>query len=144
LRASSKLRREPPSFLTDRCLGLAENIRMRGYEARTLRDIYGEQRASAIPDHEWIADGAKAGYVLLTKDYKIRRLLMIAEALSGSDARIFCLTNAHLSGKEISDRFLFNLNRIIQRSRKKGPYIYAVMTKTVELRWPTPPEMPAR
>jgi predicted nuclease of predicted toxin-antitoxin system len=146
LRASSKPRREPPKFLTDRCLGLglAESIRTRGYEARTLRDIYGEQRASTIPDHEWIEDGAQAGYILLTKDYAIRRLLMIADALKGTDARLFCLTNAHLSGREISERFLFNLNRIIQRSIHRGPYIYAVLTKSVELRWPAPSESLAR
>lgn len=114
------------------------SIRGRGHEVYTLRDVYGEQEAAKVSDTKWMREGTSAGRILLTKDYALRRLLMIVAASSGAGARVFCLANAHLSRDEISERYLNNLNRIVQRARHPGPYVYAVLTKTIELRWPLP------
>ena len=127
-----------PEFLIDRALGiaLAAAIRELGFVVHTLRSIYGEERAQSIADEEWIPEFAHLGYVLLTKDDEIRRYPPAREAAFNSGAKIFCLPNAHLDGPRIQERFLVNLNRIIQRARHDGPFMYAVDPHGLRLLWP--------
>jgi len=74
--------------------------------------------------------------VILTKDDRIRRFPPARDAAFDSRARIFCLPNAHLTTAEMRARFLTNLNRIVQRARKEGPYMYAIDTGGLRLLWP--------
>jgi len=128
----------PPEFLIDRALGivLADAIRGRGFIVHTLRSIYGEQRAQSIDDEEWIPEFAHLSYILLTKDDEIRRYPPARDAAFNSGAKIFCLPNANLDGPHMQERFLVNLNRIIQRARHNGPYMYAVDPDGLRLLWP--------
>lgn len=130
--------RLPPEFLVDRALGigLASAIQERGFIVHTLRSIYGEQRAQSVADEEWIPECAALGYIILTKDDAIRRYPPARTAAVYSKAKIFCLPNAHLSGAGIRERFLANLNRIIQRARQDGPFVYAVDHDGLRLLWP--------
>jgi len=127
-----------PEFLADHCLGIgvADGIRERGYIVHTLRSVYGEDRARIIHDEDWIPDAARAGRIILTKDKRLHREPLIVAAMQGSEARLFCLTDGNLRGAEMRRRFLVNLNRIIQRGARRGPYIYAVHAASLELRWP--------
>jgi len=50
--------------------------------------------------------------------------------------RAFCLTNAQLRAEEQTKRFVDNINRILQRARKRGPYIYGVYEGRLERLWP--------
>ena len=129
----------PPEFLIDRSLGvaLAEAIRVHGYVVHTLRSLYGEERAQNIHDEEWIPESAVLGRILLTKDDSIRRFAPARDAAMASRAKLFCLPNAHLTTLQMRQRFLDNLNRIIQRAHHDGPYMYAVDTNRLRLLWPT-------
>lgn len=49
---------------------------------------------------------------------------------------MFALSNAHLTGPQMADRYDANLNRMLLRSRKPGPYLYVVNASGLELRWP--------
>ncbi|MDQ2796850.1 MAG: hypothetical protein M3Y06_06775 [Actinomycetota bacterium] len=51
--------------------------------------------------------------------------------------RAFCLTNAQLRAAEQTERFVRNRRRIIQQSRKPGPYIYGVYDNGIRRLWPT-------
>ena len=128
----------PPEFLIDRALGvtLADVLRQRGFVVETLRSLYGEQRAQDIDDEEWIPECVGLGFVLLTKDDAIRRYPPARDAALAVAARIFCLPNASLDGPHIHERFLANLNRIVQRARHPGPYMYAVDPDGLRLLWP--------
>ncbi len=128
----------PPEFLIDRSLGvrLREAIQLRGYPVHTLRSVYGEVRASEIGDEEWIPEAAALGRLLLTKDDSIRRFAPARLAAEVSGARIFCLPNAQLTTAQIRERFLTNLNRIVQRGRRPGPYMFAVDRDGLRLLWP--------
>ena len=128
----------PPEFLIDRALGvaLADAIRARGFVVETLRSVYGEDRAQQIDDEKWIPECVALGYVLLTKDDGIRRYPPARDAALACHARIFCLPNANLDGPTFRERFLVNLNRIVQRSRHDGPYMYAVDPEGLRLLWP--------
>ena len=61
-------------FLLDRSLGqlvLPARLRGAGWDARTLAEEFGDQRAQQMPDQEWIGEGAKAGFILLAKDHRL-------------------------------------------------------------------------
>lgn len=60
-----------------------------------------------------------------------------ADALEASTLRVFALNNANLTGPEMAERYVMNLNRIIQRATKPGPYVYVVTAARLEMRWPT-------
>jgi hypothetical protein len=49
---------------------------------------------------------------------------------------VFCLTNAHLTFSEQARYFLVNQHRIIQASRKPGPYVYGVYRDKITKLWP--------
>lgn len=130
---------EPPEFFVDRSLGkhlVPEGLREAGFKVHTLASEYGEQRAQAVSDEEWIGLAAARGWVVLTKDDRIRRRTAEFEAVRAHDVRMFCLTNANLQGAEQLKRFLSNINRIVQRSQRRGPWICAVYEARVAQIWP--------
>ena len=64
---------ERPEFFLDRSLGriTASRLREAGYVVHLIADHYPDD-ASDIPDEDWIAEGCSNGWVLLTKDKRIR------------------------------------------------------------------------
>jgi regulator of extracellular matrix RemA (YlzA/DUF370 family) len=48
---------------------------------------------------------------------------------------VFVVSAKKLTGPQIADQVLANLNRIVQAARKKGPFIYAVYEKRIALMW---------
>jgi hypothetical protein len=129
-RRSSARRRdgsEPPEFLIDRSLGrvaLPAALRAAGLTVRTLAGVYGEQQAQDVEDQQWIALAADNDWVVLCKDDRIRRRPAERQALTEGRVRAFCLTNANLVFDQQAEYFVNNRFRIIQASRKPGPYLY--------------------
>ena len=50
--------------------------------------------------------------------------------------RLFCLTNAQLNFAGQAEWFLVNWHRIIQASRKPGPYVYGIYRDRIAKLWP--------
>jgi len=48
------------------------SLRSAGVEVRTYAELHPSD--SKVPDHEWIPEVAERGWVILTKDKRIRRL----------------------------------------------------------------------
>lgn len=135
----SRRRPEPPEFLVDRSLGrhrLPNALRDRGLVVHTLAEVYGERRSQRISDREWIERAGRENWVVLTKDDRIRYRRVEREAFVAANLRVFCLTSANLRGDEQIARFVSNVNRILQRSQKPGPYIYGVYRNRLERIWP--------
>jgi uncharacterized protein with PIN domain len=135
----SRLQPEPPEFLVDRSLGrhhLPNALRGLGFVVHTLADVYGERRAQEVADIEWIELAGHENWVILTKDDRIRYRRVEKEAFIAANLRVFCLTTAKLRGDEQTARFVNNINRILQRSGKPGPYIYGVYEKRLDRIWP--------
>lgn len=130
---------DPPEFFVDRNLGrydLVHALEQAGYVAHTLASVYGEQRAQQVTDEEHIALAGERGWVVLTKDDAIRRRPAELQAVERHGVRMFCLTNAGLRGDEQRRRFLVNINRIVQRSRRRGPWICGVYEDRISQLWP--------
>src|ERR1022692_294135 len=116
---------EPPEFLIDRSLGrllLPAALRQAGLIVRTLADVYGELAAQDVEDREWISLAAQNDWVVLCKDDRIRRRPAERDALIDGQVRAVCLTNANLPFAEQAACFVANRHRILQASRKPGPY----------------------
>ena len=132
----SRRQPDPPEFLVDRSLGryhLPEALRRLGYDVHTLADVYGERRAQEVTDETWIGRAGRENWVVLTKDDSPAEL----EAFVEADLRVFCLTTAKLRKDEQTARFVNNINRIVQRASKPGPYIYAVYESRLVRIWPS-------
>jgi hypothetical protein len=43
-----------------------------------------------------------------------------------TDGRDVAVANANLTGPVMADRLISHLNRILQRTRKRGPYVYVI------------------
>jgi len=55
-----------------------------------------------------------------------------------SDTRqVFAIGNQHLTGPQMAARYTTNIHRILQRSRKPGPFVDIVQADRVQRRWPT-------
>lgn len=128
-----------PEFFIDRSLGrkhLAAALRELGLTVHTMASVYGEHEAQKLPDEVWLGDVGKRNWVVLLKDDAIRRRPAERDALMRAGVRAFCLTNARLRADEQTERFVSNVNRILQRTRKPGPYIYGVYEGRLERLWP--------
>jgi hypothetical protein len=133
--------RDPPEFFVDRSLGyhvLPDALRALGFVVHTMRSVYGPDAEETVPDVIWLEQAGRAGWVALTKDDAIRRRPVELRALAAHGVRAFCLTNANLTGEQQRDRFLANINRMIQRSRRPGPWICAVYERQLVQIWPRP------
>jgi uncharacterized protein with PIN domain len=131
-------RQPEPEFFIDRSLGksIAEGLRAVGLTVHTMASVYGEERAQTLRDEVWLRDAGANGWIVLTKDDAIRRRPAEREALTKAGVRVFCLTNAQLTGAEQTARFVENRHRIIRQARKAGPFIYAVYEKRIARLWP--------
>ncbi len=128
---------DPPVFFLDRGLGIhfvADAIRMRGYAALPMADVYPSGADQSVADHEWIERASREGWIALTKDYSIVRAH--GNALSASTLRVFALSNSNLTGPQMATRYAHNLDRILLRARRPGPYVYIVNPAGLERRWP--------
>ena len=73
---------------------------------------------------------------MLCKDDRIRRRPAELQALTDGKVRLFCLTNAQLTFAEQAEWFLTNRHRIVQASRKPGPYVYGIYRDRIAKLWP--------
>jgi hypothetical protein len=130
---------QPPEFFVDRSLGrrvVPEALRARGFTVHTMADVYPGGEDERVVDARWIADADAAGWVALTKDERISRNAQEQDALVRSALRVFAIANQHLTGPEMAAYLTTNINRIVQRSRKRGPFVDVVYRESVERRWP--------
>src|SRR5680860_935758 len=86
----------PPEFFFDRSLGkiTAQRLRDAGCTVHLIADFYPTD-AKDIPDETWIAEGCSRGWVLLTKDQRIR--YRAAELASLQEGHLFCLASGNMN-----------------------------------------------
>ncbi len=115
-------------------------MRNQGYTVHTLWSVYGEDLEEQVPDEDWIEDGGKKGWILLSKD-DIRYTPPAKEAMEKGKAKVFYLGRQDLPGPVQEQWFVTNLNRIIvraqsSRARRKGGCAWAVHEDDVIAMYP--------
>ena len=136
-RRSRKPPEQPPVFFVDRSLGRLElpgALRGMGFEVVTLWEAYGPAIEQRLDDDVWIVEQAEAGRILLTRDRL--RLPRHRDAILRSGARVFRVARGAQNVELQIAWVTTNVHRIIQRSRKGGPFIDVILEKTVERDWP--------
>lgn len=101
----------PPEFFFDRSLGkvTARRLREAGYTVHLIADFY-ESDARDVLDEIWIAEGCARGWVLLSKDQRIRYRTSELDALQGG--HLFCLSSGNMDIEEMARAFLHAMPRI--------------------------------
>jgi PIN like domain len=109
---------ERPEFFLDRSLGkiTASRLRDAGYVVRLIADHYPDD-ANDVPDEEWIAEGCSQGWVLLTKDQRIRYRVEELEALQGG--HLFCSVSGNMNIDGMTQAFLDALPKIERVAREE-------------------------
>lgn len=124
-----------PEFFLDRSLGriTASRLRSAGYTIHLIADFYADD-GTKIPDEQWIADGCRRGWILLTKDKRIRYR---AEELAVLDGHLFCLSDGNARIDAMASTLIAALPRI-ERAAGRGPagfwHIYG--NGTIKRMWP--------
>lgn len=128
----------PPEFFVDRSLGRYEvpnALRAHGLAVRAMFEVYPEDE-QRIEDEVWLRDVGERGWIVLTKDERIRRLAVEIAAIREGRAKVFYLANANQRGDEQAEMFVRHRHRIVQRAAKPGPFVYAVYHDRIELMFP--------
>jgi hypothetical protein len=64
-----------------------------------------------------------------------RPTFFIDRSVGRRDVPNTLLPAAKLTGPQMAERISLHLNRVLQRARKPGPYLYLIHAHSIELRW---------
>lgn len=120
---------EPLVFFVDRSLGrniVAGALREAGEQIRIHDDHFPQN----TPDATWLMDVGQRGWVVLTKDTRIRYRAIETNALRAAKVRAFVLTaKGDLSGTEMAGVFIKALPRIKRLCSKTTPPFIAKVSR---------------
>lgn len=113
-------------FFIDRSLG-------RKYVAQALREagatveVHDDHFPQTTPDVDWLAEVGRRGWVVLSKDERIRRNRIEREALEAARVRAFFLTQQDITGQEMADLFRDALPGMTNRAiSHPAPFIFTI------------------
>ena len=119
-------------FFIDRSLGV-EPIRTALVDAGLTVEIHDDHFDRDEDDRVWLRDVGDRGWVILTKDQRLRYRPLELAALRSSRARVFILVAGNLRGSEIAAVFVKALPRIYRiLASRPGPFV-ARITKAGEI-----------
>jgi predicted nuclease of predicted toxin-antitoxin system len=120
---------KPPDgtvFFIDRSLGV-EPIRTELIKSGLSVEIHDDHFARDEEDRQWLRTVGERGWVVLTKDQRLRYRPLEIAALRSSNARVFVLTAGNLRGVEIATVFRTALPRIYRTLHsRRGPFVARV------------------
>lgn len=117
---------ETEVFFIDRSLGV-EPIRSARIEEGLQVEIHDDHFRRDEEDRVWLMEVGKRGWVVLTKDQRLRYRPLEKAALYESGARVFILVAGNLRGAEIASVFvraLPELKKVL--TRREGPFVARV------------------
>jgi predicted nuclease of predicted toxin-antitoxin system len=120
---------KPPDgtvFFIDRSLGI-EPIRTELVKAGLVVEIHDDHFKRDEEDRIWLRQAGERGWVILTKDQRLRYRPLEIAALRASNARVFVLTAGNLRGAEIAEVFVSALPEICKTlHHHPGPFLARV------------------
>ena len=123
-----------PDFFLDRSLGrirVPELLRAAGLELVTLAERYGIPADESITDEQWLEDAGRRSEAVLMKDRRVRYRTAEKSAIRRYKVRCFCLARQDLTGDQMAQRFLANIDRIAAACDRRGPFLYIVHEKRI-------------
>jgi len=123
---------EPSTFFVDHSLGnkkVAAALRLIGVPVEVHEDHFPINAR----DEEWILEVGQRGWIVLTKDDRIRYRLVERAALVKAQVAMFTLTSGNLTGEEMAQAFVKALPRIYRFLAKHRPPFIARITRSGEV-----------
>ncbi|MGH9948500.1 MAG: hypothetical protein ACRD6X_15085 [Pyrinomonadaceae bacterium] len=96
-----------------------------------LHDDYFEQN---VEDQEWLAEVGKRGWLVLTKDQRIRRRPLERDTLLKANLKVFCFMSGSIPFSEMAEAFAKALPAIKHISDKTPPPFIAGIYKNAKVR----------
>lgn len=110
----------PVAFFLDRSLGtivVATALRAKGVVVHSHNDHF----APDAPDEEWLTAAGSHGWVVLTKDEKIRHRELERDALIHAQVRAFILVSGNLTGSQMAEAFVKALPKMLRFVAQHDP-----------------------
>jgi hypothetical protein len=103
-----------------------------------MQSVFGASAEQSVPDVEWLEHAGRSGWVVLTKDKRIRWRASELTMVQDHAIKLFFLSTSAkgLTGPEQVDRLLRNMERIAQHCQTPGPWICAIYDRQVTRIWP--------
>lgn len=124
-----------PDLFLDRSLGritVPALLREAGLRLLTLSEHYGIPADESVPDEDWLKLAGGRDWVVFMKDKRIRYNQRERDVVRAFRVRCFCLASQQLTGEEMAQRYLRNLDAIVHACQQAGPFIYAVQKNRIE------------
>jgi hypothetical protein len=106
-------------------------------------EVHAAHFKSGEPDETWLSETARNGWIVLSKDYRLRYREPVLRAIRRASARVFVLKKSEkLKGQEMAAIFV-NALRAIYRTvdREPRPFIAKVgKDGRVSVWWPERPK----
>ncbi|MBV0896101.1 hypothetical protein [Microbacterium sp. NC79] len=116
-------------FLLDRSVGgakLVTRLREAGWDAATLAEQFGDQRAQQMRDEEWIREGTARGFILLSKDHRIALRPLEAEAVYVNDARLIAFARGDMTAETMGDLCIRYEASIFRLAVARAPFVFSL------------------
>jgi len=117
---------EPVTFFVDESLdslSVVSALRDAGATVQRLTDRFPK----GTPDEVWLAEAGRNGWVVLTRDKRIRYRQLERLALQAAKVRAFVFTGGNVTGEETGAILAGSLERITKIARvDSGPFIYHI------------------
>jgi predicted nuclease of predicted toxin-antitoxin system len=102
---------DPFVIFLDRSLGkqvIATTLRSSGFQV----EVHDDHFSTDAKDQEWLTDVGREGWVVLTKDKKIKYRKVELAAVIAAHAKVFTLSAGSLQGSEMADIFIKAIPKI--------------------------------
>ncbi|MGH7844205.1 MAG: hypothetical protein ACREQW_03410 [Candidatus Binatia bacterium] len=119
---------EPLVFFIDRSLGrriIAQALR----EAGETVEIHDDHFALDAKDEVWLVEVGRRGWIVLTKDDRIRYRVAEQTALAAARVKAFVLTSTQLQGREMAAAFVRALPRMKRLIARHAPPFIARVSR---------------
>lgn len=113
---------DPPTYFIDASLGPTVARALR--EAGAIAIYHHERFPEATEDEVWLTEAGAMGWVVLTKDSRLRYEPNVRNAFLRAKAKVFCLVAGNITATEMGSAFATALPRIDRFVREHdGPFI---------------------
>ena len=120
---------KPPEQLVlfiDRSLGkqiIASALRNAGHSV----EVHDDHFPPDAPDNVWLSDVSRRGWIVLTKDKRIRYRASELAAVTATKARVFTLTAGSIQAREMAEIFILAMEKVQAFvARNSPPYIATI------------------
>ncbi len=113
-----------PDLFLDRSLGrvkVPHLLRESGLRLVTLAEHYGVPADEKVADTEWLELAGTEGWAVFMKDERVRYTPAEKAAIEQHAVRCFCLTSGNITGDQMAQRFVGNLEAITAACAQDGP-----------------------